>query len=197
LWKCSILINFYYTQRSGIIILNKSLKDIVNEISSEDPPVPAGGTTIAINGLLGVSLFRLTYMVSKKTWTKDIINRFAIDDNLQEAEGIYIKAMDEDPLAFKKSMESQEILNDIIEIPLKIALYSKKIHILAIKLEPYIKKTIRADHHIAKDNLITTMKGGIEIIESNYNFFDEDCDYIKRTKEKVKTVKDYFRQYRN
>ncbi len=197
MWKCSILINFYYTQRSGIIIINKSLKDIVNEISSEDPPVPAGGTTIAINGLLGVSLFRLTYMVSKKTWTKDIINRFAIDDNLQEAEGIYIKAMDEDPLAFKKSMESQEILNDIIEIPLKIALYSKKIHILAIKLEPYIKKTIRADHHIAKDNLITSMKGGIDIIESNYNFFDEDCDYITATKDRVNTFKDYFRQYRN
>lgn len=104
--------------------------------------------------------------------------------------------MDEDPLAFKKSMESQEISKDIIEIPLKIALYSKKIHTLAIKLEPYIKKTIRADHQIAKDNLITSINGGIEIIESNYNFFDFNSDYIKRTKEKVEALKDYLRQYR-
>ena len=94
--------------------------------------------------LLGLSLLKLTYKVSKKTWQEEVLNKFDIEDYFLEAEEIYIKAMDEDILAFKKSMESQkrsrDIIKDIIEILLNVVYVSKKLHIIAIELEPYIKK---------------------------------------------------------
>ncbi len=173
------------------------MKDIANKISSDQPSVPGGGTTIAINSLLGISLFKLTYTVSKKTWPQKLKNKFDIETYFKEAEDIYIKAMDEDVVAFTESMESKKIIKDIIEIPLKVALSSKNMHTLAIEIEQYIKKTVIADHQIAKENLITSMIGGINIIESNYNFFNENSAYIKQTKDKVKTIKEYLSKYRS
>ncbi|MEJ6950695.1 cyclodeaminase/cyclohydrolase family protein [Natronospora cellulosivora (SeqCode)] len=171
---------------------------MTKRLASHNPPVPAGGSTIAINGLLGLSLLKLTYAVSKKTWEQELINQlnteFAIEDSFLKAENIFIKAMDEDAIAFKKSIESKEILKDIIEIPLRIAGSSKNLHQQASKIEPHIKNTVLADHQIAKENLISSIKGGINIIESNYNFFDKNSAYIRETKNKIEKLKEYLKK---
>ncbi|MFW6017124.1 MAG: cyclodeaminase/cyclohydrolase family protein, partial [bacterium] len=110
-----------------------------------------------------------------------------------ELKYMYLKAMDEDTLAFKKSMEAKEISKNIIEIPLKIILSSKTIHNIAVQLEPHIKKAVIADYQIARENLLTAINGGINIIESNYSFFGKNPNYINKTRNVLSNIKHYLK----
>ncbi|MCK8817869.1 cyclodeaminase/cyclohydrolase family protein [Natroniella sulfidigena] len=157
--------------------------------------MPGGGPTIAITALLAVQLLKLTYNIS------DIKNYQEQKLALDQLETTLLQAVDNDVEAFLENNENhftdQEQLQEIIDIPLSIvdsALTTLKI---AQQIKPQISPTVKADHQVAIFNLITSCKGGISIIESNYHFFPAENEYLTEVKKQVTDFKKRLNNYEN
>lgn len=167
------------------IIIEKSIQEFSQLISSTEEPVPAGGSTIATTALLGVSLLKLASKVSKIT----------IDlEKLEQIEKNLLQAIDGDVQAFKLNQQKQfkdlQTLQQIIDIPLEIAKNSSLALKLASQIKPDIKKSVRADYQIAIFNLRASIKGALAIIESNYQFFTAD-EYIQQVRKEVEELNNF------
>ncbi len=187
--------NFY-------MISEKSVQELCSIIGDEKHPVPAGGTTIALNGLLGTALLKLVIEVTTKKNTqkiKCIIDNYHILKNILEAENIFTSAMDEDIEAFlenqKDHFKNKDNLQKIIDVPLKIGMTADKILNLANYLEDDIKKTVAADYDIARFNLLSSIKGSVSIIESNYQFFSPESKYIQDVKKEVASLNNTIKKW--
>ena len=169
------------------IIYNKSIKDIGKEIAKKKEAVPAGGTTSALNGYIGVSLLKLVIEVSKNNFNKKDIEY--IENILVEAENKFLNLMEKDIEVYKKNnktqFENKEKLKDLIEIPLEIFITATELLNLKNKLKGKIKKTVKADYEVALENINTSKKCAETIIKSNYNFFDKNSEFIKEIKNKL------------
>lgn len=182
------------------MIYSKTIKEFAELVSSTDTPVPAGGTTIALNGLLGVELLKLTCQVSlkridgeKKNALQNSLNR------LKKAEELFYKAMEDDILAFndnlKNNFSNKKELKKIVTVPLSTALEAKELLDLTEDIEKYIKKVVKADFNIANYNLRTCIKGAISIIKSNYKFFSSEDKFIAEVKKQIEKLESYLSQY--
>jgi len=169
------------------IIYNKSIKDIGKEIAQKKEAVPAGGTTSALNGYIGVSLLKLVIEVSKNNFNKKDIEY--IENILVEAENKFLNLMEKDIEVYKKNnktqFENKEKLKDLIEIPLEIFITATELLNLKNKLNGKIKKTVKADYEVALENINTAKKCAETIIKSNYSFFDKNSEFIKEIKNKL------------
>ena len=169
------------------IIYNKSIKDIGKEIAKKKEAVPAGGTTSALNGYIGVSLLKLVIEVSKNNFNKKDIEY--IENILVEAENKFLNLMEKDIEVYKKNnktqFENKEKLKDLIEIPLEIFITATELLNLKNKLNGKIKKTVKADYEVALENINTAKKCAETIITFNYSFFDKNSEFIKEIKNKL------------
>ncbi|WP_276324742.1 cyclodeaminase/cyclohydrolase family protein [Orenia marismortui] len=162
------------------------MKEFSQLISSTKNPVPAGGSTIATTALLGAALLKLAYQVSNiATIEEERLNK--IEENL-------LNYIDKDVIAFKinqnKKFKDPESLKEIIDIPLHIAQDSKIALSMGLAIREEIKESVKADYHISILNLKTSIKGAIKIIESNYQFFDNN-NYLHQVQNKIKNIKKF------
>lgn len=165
------------------MIYTKTIKEFVELIGSTETPVPAGGTTIAFNGLLGIGLLKLCFKVSASR----IRNPFEKDlEILKQSEKIFYNNMEDDIEAFEKNMannfQDENELKEIIKIPLQTAREASKLLSLSLPKEERISKKVAADFNIAIFNLKCCYQGAVSIIESNYQFFRSNDSFIIETK---------------
>ena len=173
------------------IIYQKSVKDLGEKIANKKDAVPAGGTTSALNGYLAVSLLKLVFEVSIKNFSKEEIKR--IKKTLTNSEKDFLKLMEEDITAFKMNSKSNfkdnNKLKKLIEVPLEIVKIASEILKLTELFKNNIKSSVKADYDIVLENLKTAKKGAITIIESNYQFFADYSQVVKKAKEKIRKLK--------
>ncbi|MGM0438225.1 MAG: cyclodeaminase/cyclohydrolase family protein [Bacillota bacterium] len=172
------------------IIYNKTVKKLGEKIAQKKDAVPAGGTTSALNGYLGVSLLELVFNVSKNNFNENNIEE--IEKTLKKAKNDFLNLMDKDIEVYKTNSKThfkvKENLKKLIETPLQIVITSSEIITLTAKFENNVKKTVIADYDIALENLKTAKKGAKIIIQSNYQFFDENSKFIKNIKRKLENL---------
>ena len=180
------------------IIADHSIKKLAILIGKNKPPVPAGGTSLAVNGMIGVALLQLSFRVSKKSWEQKLQNRFTdyphkFDDSLE----YFDDTIKDDIKAFKTNQkhnfENREELKEIIDIPLNAAIKAREMLTLSDNFRNHIKETVKADFAVGRLNLKTCIKGAIEIISSNYQFFDPNDNYIIKTKKEVENISDFIK----
>jgi len=169
------------------IIYNNSVKNLGDKISQKKDAVPAGGTTSALNGYLGVSLLKLVLEVSKKNFNQK--DREYIENILVEAENKFLNLMEKDIKVFKENNKNKfankKDLKKLIEVPLEIYTTSTEMLDLKNKFKNKIKKTVKADYEVALENINTAKKCAETIIKSNYSFFDKNSEFIKEIKNKL------------
>ena len=178
------------------MIADHTIKEMAELIGTHNPPVPAGGTTLAIDGLLGVALLQLSFKVSKKEWREGVKRKFSnYPDRFTQAEELFGNTITDDVTAFKTNQEEgfkdKDKLKTIIEVPLKAALEAKEMIILSDKLKEHIKSSVKADYKVARINLRACIKAAVEIITSNYQFFTAEDEFIVKTKKEVDQLKDF------
>lgn len=166
------------------IIYNESVKNLGKKIASDKKAVPAAGTTSALNGYLGTSLLKLVLRVSRKKFDKKSIKK--IEKKLKKIENDFLDLMEEDIKAYesnkKLNFKNKEKLKELIDVPLKI--YENSLVLLDLEtfFKNNIKATVKADYKTALENLKIAKEGAKIIIESNFQFFNEDSMYIKKVK---------------
>lgn len=176
------------------MLTNLSLEKFVELVGSTDSSVPAGGSTAAANGLFGIALLKLVYGISRERWDKESKNELGPGLKiLDQAAAIFLKDVDRDAAAFKLNQESnfedQELLKELVIVPMEIALTANKALKIAADMKDHIIKKVQADYEIAVLNLKTTLTGSLAIIESNLSFFDAKSEFIKNTKEQIDSIK--------
>ncbi|MFW6266690.1 MAG: cyclodeaminase/cyclohydrolase family protein [Halanaerobiales bacterium] len=169
------------------IIYNKSLKELGKLTSSDNSPVPAAGTSAAVNGFLGVSLLKLVFKVSKINLDREELKK--INEKLKKAEKEFLNLMEKDIEAFQKNKDNNfqkgDKLKLIIKTPLAIAQTAEDIIILGNNYKDKVKNNVSADYKTAMANLQTAQSCALIIVKSNYKFFLEKSPFLEKIKAKV------------
>ncbi len=172
------------------MLKENSIQELNQKISSQMTPVPAGGTTIALNGALGVSLVKLAFSVSQNEWSDDLKVQFqGLLIQLEKAEKKFLQLMDEDVQAYdlnsKNNFRVKKDLKKLVDVPAQVIENARKVLAYARSIDPYLKEVVKADYEVAVYNLLTCIKGGKSIIESNLQNLTFEPQYIKEIKSRI------------
>ncbi|GAB6137706.1 cyclodeaminase/cyclohydrolase family protein [Halanaerobaculum tunisiense] len=169
-----------------IILKDESISELSTLIADKENPVPAGGSTAAATGLLGVSLLQLVISVSNNT-----LNNYSSE--LTEIKTNLLKQIDQDKEAYQinhdHNFNKSEELKKLIVIPLSIAHNSAQALKIANNIADKVKDTVVADYQVAQLNLESSIEGALAIVKSNYQFFSEDSAYLQQIKNQVESIK--------
>ncbi|MGM0472477.1 MAG: cyclodeaminase/cyclohydrolase family protein [Bacillota bacterium] len=164
-------------------LTENSLVEFSQKVADDNPPVPAGGSAIGATALLGVSLIKLSYQVSCDDYPPLLTT---INEELMEA-------INKDPQVYQLNLTNnfQDLtaLKKIIKIPLSIAELSAAALEIANQLTCQLKDSVAADYKIGIINLEASLQGALAVVESNYYHFASEDKFIKKTKKKVKKLK--------
>lgn len=168
------------------MINNSSLKEFSDLIADDRQSVPAGGSTIASTALLGTSLLELVIKVSD-------LAKPQLQKELKKIKSNLENKITEDTEAFllnqNNNFKENNDLKKLITVPWKIVNNSSQALTIANKINTQVKENVQADYYIARLNLKLAIKGGVEIIEANYQFFSEDSPFINAMQNKIAAKK--------
>ena len=175
------------------MIVDKSIKDYINELKSKSP-VPGGGAVAALTSAQGAALIM---MVANLTVSNNKYVKWheQCKEILEEAETILqnlIAGIDEDAEAFKKVMSKDAGETEIkaaIEAPLAVMRNSDKALLLNEKLWEKSNPNLESDLLISAQNLVTGMLSAKANIDINLKGIEKiDVEYVVQVENEVQDL---------